>query len=353
MGFRSRRLQAGAGSTVSRRRTADRARPAAARRHGNPGDCLAPRRFLPVRPSPARRWSGAPIPAAGTDRRGARTRRRGSRRGVADRRLAAASGRHRDRAGPRSQDSVPLYTVNGLPTLEIPTRPHQRLRLRFINGCQRAIIAVKIEGHEVRVMALDGQPAEPFFARGGALVLRREPGSTPSSTHRRQRARFHRSCCMMARTPSRSPGWSLREPVRDAPLPAAAPLPSNGLPARLDLKGALRIELALGGTPADWSIPANFANSAAPAFRVKAGRTVVLALTNRAADRDRIPSRMATISGCSIVSTTAGSHPGWIRCDRSRADPADRVRRGTRGAGFSNWWQPTGQRRASSVVQCR
>src|ERR1700737_2834394 len=71
-------------------------------------------------------------------------------------------------------------------------------------------------------------------------------------------------------------------PLRDEPLPAAPPLPSNGLPAQLDLKKALRIDLTLGGPQADWVMPVNFASSAAPAFRVKAGRTVVLALTNRA-----------------------------------------------------------------------
>ena len=44
-------------------------------------------------------------------------------------------------------------------------------RLRFINGCQRSVIAIKLEGLEVRVMAIDSQPAEPFQARNGALVL--------------------------------------------------------------------------------------------------------------------------------------------------------------------------------------
>ena len=37
------------------------------------------------------------------------------------------------------------------------------------------VVAVKLEGYEVRVMALDGQPSEPFPARNGALVL--APGS--------------------------------------------------------------------------------------------------------------------------------------------------------------------------------
>jgi FtsP/CotA-like multicopper oxidase with cupredoxin domain len=49
----------------------------------------------------------------------------------------------------------------------------------------------------------------------------------------------------------------------------------------------LRVDLTLGartlsGPQADWVAPASFANSAAPAFRAKTGRTVVLALTNRA-----------------------------------------------------------------------
>jgi FtsP/CotA-like multicopper oxidase with cupredoxin domain len=44
----------------------------------------------------------------------------------------------------------------------------------------------------------------------------------------------------------------------------------------------LRIDLTLGGPQGDWVAPLNFTKSAAPAFRAKAGRTVVLALTNRA-----------------------------------------------------------------------
>ena len=182
------------------------------------------------------------------------------------------------------KDTMPLYTINGLKTLDIPTRAHERLRFRFINGCQRNVIALKIEGHDVRVMALDGQPAEPFLARGGALVL--APGTRvdalidvavpPGST----------SSILLHDGKEASPIARLvasnEPPPRAAPLPAALPLPSNGLPAQLDLKNALRIDLTLGGPQADWVTPASFASSAAPAFRVKAGRTVVLALTNRA-----------------------------------------------------------------------
>ncbi len=182
------------------------------------------------------------------------------------------------------KDAAPLYTLNGLSTLDIPVRTHERLRFRFINGCQRYVTAIKIEGHDVRVMALDSRPAEPFLARGGTLVL--APGTrvdalidatVPPGSASSILLHDGRDARPIARLVA-----SNEPPLRDAPLPAAPPLPSNGLPAQLDLKNALRIDLTLGGPQADWVTPANFASSTAPAFRVRAGRTVVLALTNRA-----------------------------------------------------------------------
>jgi FtsP/CotA-like multicopper oxidase with cupredoxin domain len=185
-------------------------------------------------------------------------------------------------AGLDPKNTVTHYTVNGLTTLDIPARINERLRLRFINGCQRNVIAIKLQGNDVRVMALDGQPAEPFLARGGALVL--APGtrvdafidakgiagsSSPILLHDGVEAR-----------PIARLMISTEPPIRDAPLPALPALPSNGLPARLDFKAALRVDLALGGPQADWVKPANFSPSAEPAFRIRAGRVVMLALAN-------------------------------------------------------------------------
>jgi FtsP/CotA-like multicopper oxidase with cupredoxin domain len=73
------------------------------------------------------------------------------------------------------KDSKPLYTINGQISLGITMRANERLRFRFINGCHRSVIAIKIENIDIRVMAIDGHPAEPFQARNGALVL--APGS--------------------------------------------------------------------------------------------------------------------------------------------------------------------------------
>jgi len=185
-----------------------------------------------------------------------------------------------------SKDTLPAHTINGRTSLDLSVRMHDRLRLRIINGCQRSVIAIKLEGLDVRIMAIDSQPSEPFQARNSAVVL--APGgrtdvfvdvTTPAGTvspillHDGKEAR-----------PVGKLAVSSEPPVRAAPLPPAPPLPSNGLPERLELKGANRIDLTLGGSPGgDWVMPAKFIASAPPAFRAKAGRIVVLALTNRAA----------------------------------------------------------------------
>ena len=181
-------------------------------------------------------------------------------------------------------DAASVYTLNGRVVPDFTFRLNERLRLRFINGCQRAVIAVKLEGLEVRVMAIDGQPAEPFVTRNGALLL-------PSG------GRVDAFVDVTAAAGSTSPillhdGKEARPvgrllisgdpPVRPAPLPPAPPLPSNGLPAQLDLKNALRVDVTLGAST-DWVTPAKFMASTPPAFRARTGRVVVLALTNRAA----------------------------------------------------------------------
>jgi FtsP/CotA-like multicopper oxidase with cupredoxin domain len=178
--------------------------------------------------------------------------------------------------------TTPVYTVNGKTTPDLPARLNERLRIRFINGCQRNVIALKIEGLQVRVMAMDGQPAEPFLARNGAIVL--APGGRVDAFIDAVVAGSTSSILLHDGKEARPIArlvTSREPPIRDAALPAAPPLPSNGLPVQLDLKGATRVDLTLGGPQADWVTPASFATTAAPAFRARTGRTVVLALTNR------------------------------------------------------------------------
>ena len=181
--------------------------------------------------------------------------------------------------GQDPKDTTPLYTINGQTSFELSALGNQRLRLRFINGSQRTVLAIKLENHEVRVMALDGQPAEPFPARNGALVL--APGAradafvdTATSAafllHDGKEARQIGSLKITGQL------------ERRVPLSEPQPLPSNELPEKLDLKGALRFDVALGGADAGWARPASFSTASAPVFRARAGRTVVLALKNPA-----------------------------------------------------------------------
>jgi FtsP/CotA-like multicopper oxidase with cupredoxin domain len=179
--------------------------------------------------------------------------------------------------------TVAIYTVNGQLQQEIPVRAHERLRIRFINALQRNVIALKIENHPVQVMALDGQPAEPFLARGGAFAL--APGGRADVFVDIAPAAGSSSILMHdgeAARPIARLVASTEPPIRPDMLSNAPTLPSNGLPARLDLKAALRIDIPIGADQANWLPPATFTAAAQPAFNAKAGRTVVMSLTNRA-----------------------------------------------------------------------
>ncbi|RTM13624.1 MAG: copper oxidase, partial [Bradyrhizobiaceae bacterium] len=142
---------------------------------------------------------------------------------------------------------------------------------------QRTVLAIKLESHDVRVMALDGQPAEPFSARNGALVL--APGARADAfVDAATSAALLLHDGQEARQVGRLTISGALE--RRAPLLPAQPLPPNDLPEKLDLKGALRFDVALGAADAGWVRPASFSTASAPIFRAKAGRTVVLALKN-------------------------------------------------------------------------
>lgn len=189
--------------------------------------------------------------------------------------------------GARAAETQVLYTINGRPDWTISPRTNQKLRLRFVNGCHRAAVAFRIADHDVRVMAIDGQPAEPFPARDGRLIL--APGTRIDVMLDATRPPASRSQIMLhdgsAPRPIAALVYSPDAPVRDAPLPAAAAFPDNGLPAQIPLQGAERRELTIGAPvpDPDWVAAGRMSAQLAPAFRVRRGRTVVLAITNRGA----------------------------------------------------------------------
>ena len=165
--------------------------------------------------------------------------------------------------------------VNGSVRPNILVNAGERLRLRLINATRARGFAVRVDGHSMWVMAIDGQPAEPFLARervalapGSRVDLfidtLREPGtSSPLLAGFREEE-------PIAQLVYETTG-DARAARRSDPLP----LPANPLPARIDLKNSLKVELALGSAkPLD---PAG-----APLFTVRRGRAVTLALRNPA-----------------------------------------------------------------------
>src|SRR5215467_8862664 len=71
----------------------------------------------------------------------------------------------------RDGDGTRQFTLNGAAAVDIPARPNERLRLRFINASATQAMNARIDRHRVFVMALDGEPAEPFASRDGRLLL--------------------------------------------------------------------------------------------------------------------------------------------------------------------------------------
>ena len=186
-------------------------------------------------------------------------------------------------------DATTVFTANGVTALDLVTRAHSRLRLRFINACHRSPIALKIDDHDLRVVAIDGLPASPFSARDGQLVL--APGTRLDAfVDATGRPGTTSAIWLHDRVSVRRLGqlvYEGTEPLRPAPLGPSDALTASALPERLALSSARRVELAVDGraegATATWSSPSAFTTATPPLFQVKRGATVVLALLNRGA----------------------------------------------------------------------
>src|SRR5262249_1887756 len=73
-------------------------------------------------------------------------------------------------AVPGGSDGAPLR-VNGSLRPDFPVQRGERLRLRLINATASPGLALRLDGHAPGVVALDGQPAEPFLARDARVGL--------------------------------------------------------------------------------------------------------------------------------------------------------------------------------------
>ncbi len=198
-----------------------------------------------------------------------------------------------------------VLTVNAANDFEIRVRANERVRLRLVNVANARVMPVRIADHGATVMAIDGQPAEPFALERARVVL--SPGTRYDLFLDATRAPGSSSEILVDTGDREIPVARLvyepGEPKRTAPLPPARALPANPLPERMDFRNALRMDLPLEGgmmgmmgrgmmgrgmMGADgqiWTLAGRSAegHSGAPLFSVKRGRTVMLNLPNETA----------------------------------------------------------------------
>jgi FtsP/CotA-like multicopper oxidase with cupredoxin domain len=178
--------------------------------------------------------------------------------------------------GSPSPEAKEHVTVNGLPSIDVPVRTNERIRFRILNASVARAFTVRIDQHRPIVMAIDGQPSEPFPARDSRVTL--APGNRVDLFADAVLAADTSASILIGNGVEEKPiarlvyeqGSPVRSTVRNAP----SPLPASGLPAKLDLARAQRVELPVDAT-------AKEASARQALFTVKRGRAVVLALPNR------------------------------------------------------------------------
>jgi FtsP/CotA-like multicopper oxidase with cupredoxin domain len=168
-----------------------------------------------------------------------------------------------------------VVLVNGARVPDIAVRMGERVRLRLINASLARGFVLKLKDLVPWVVAIDGQALDPFLAHEGRVAL--EPGARidliVDVTGERSTALLvadSGSDQVIARLVHDGAGGQIKS--RHQAQPAA--LPVNPLPARIDLKNALKAELAIGDAAQRELAPA-------PLFSVTRGRSVSLGIRNR------------------------------------------------------------------------
>jgi FtsP/CotA-like multicopper oxidase with cupredoxin domain len=169
--------------------------------------------------------------------------------------------------------------ANGAPAPDLAVRANGRVRLRLINAAKARVIGLRLDRHIARVMAIDGQPSEPFQARDNRVTL--GPGNTADlfvdATLEPGAAAPILLADASGETPLARLVYGRAPPIRPAPPAPPQPLAANPLPARLDFTHAARLDLPIDELARGTTEP----HQQRARFRVKRGRTVMLALVNR------------------------------------------------------------------------
>ncbi len=188
--------------------------------------------------------------------------------------------------GEQSETGAQTVTVNAGPAAMTEIAQNDRLRLRIANASLNRFLKLKLDTLPPDIVALDGQPTEPFRPKDGLFFL--SPGG---------RAEIIVDAAL-------EPGQEFKlaldgkdqpviatfrvaagAPKRPAPLGEVKPLATNGLPEQLDQGRAQRAEITIEAADGGHRLavagkPLAF-DPKKPLFTIKRGRTVALGLVNK------------------------------------------------------------------------
>ena len=170
------------------------------------------------------------------------------------------------------------FTANGQPSLDISVNANERLRLRLLNAARDRLLTVRIDRHIATVVAVDGQPAEPFPAREGRIAL--PPGNRIDLFIDATLAPDSAAPIFIGLDDREAPLARLlygpAPPVRAKARGEVRPLPENPLPQRMNFTAAIKLEVALDDArhrPA----PGRFGR---PLFTTAARQSVIIGFKN-------------------------------------------------------------------------
>ena len=140
-------------------------------------------------------------------------------------------------------------TINGKLLADLSVQAGERIRLRLINGALARLMALRFEGHRPTVIAIDGQPCDPFEPDGGRVVLgpamridlmldmRGDPGQRFAVVDDYYDGLSYELTHL---------AYTAEPPLRAHPLDASLALPRNPVPEP-DVASAIKVELHLQG----------------------------------------------------------------------------------------------------------
>jgi FtsP/CotA-like multicopper oxidase with cupredoxin domain len=169
------------------------------------------------------------------------------------------------------------FTANGGPSLDIPVNANERLRLRLLNASRDRPLTVRIDRHAATVVAIDGQPAEPFPVRDNRIAL--PPGNRVDLFIDATLAPESTAPIFVGLDDREAPLARLvygSAPAARAARGEVKPLPENPLPQRMNFATAIKLDIALDD-PRHRPAPGSFGR---PLFTTAARQSVIIGFKN-------------------------------------------------------------------------